>query len=211
MSAPESAHATPRKPWFRLPASAAWLIAGAIALGALLFLALWLDQRSDRDFYRPGAAPPAADGQAFEPLPAPLAAGVAGTSDMVRPDPDLPRAPAPPVAQRPAPQMDPVEPPYPPAPTPAAATSAPVAISTPAPRYPASALRRGESGEVLLRIEVDPAGMPYSMDIVRSSGSRELDRAALVAARGWRFRPALRDGQPVSGWVNVPITFDSRR
>jgi protein TonB len=86
-----------------------------------------------------------------------------------------------------------------------------VAIATPAPRYPASALRRGESGEVLLRIEVDANGMPYAMDIMRSSGSLELDRAALVAARDWRFRPALRDGQPVSASVNVPITFDSRR
>lgn len=211
MSAPQSAHTPPGKRWFRLSARAAWIIAGAIALGALLFLALWLDQRGDRDFYRPGETPPSASGQAFEPLPAPPAAGNIGTSDMVRPDPDLPRAPEPAIVQRPAPQAERIEPPYPASPPPAAATTAPMAIATPAPRYPASALRRGESGEVLLRIEVDPNGMPYSMDIVRSSGSRELDRAALVAARGWRFRPALRDGQPVSASVNVPITFDSRR
>ncbi|MGI8560878.1 MAG: energy transducer TonB [Luteimonas sp.] len=210
MPAPQSARTTPRKPWFRLSARAAWIIVVAVALGALLFLALWLDQRRDRDFYRPGVAPPSASGQAFEPLPAPPVAGAAGTSDMARPDRDLPPAPEPTIAQRPAPPAAPIEPPYPAA-QPPAATTAPVAIATPAPRYPASALRRGESGEVLLRIEVDPAGMPYSMDIVRSSGSRELDRAALVAARSWRFRPALRDGQPVSASVDVPITFDSRR
>jgi protein TonB len=81
----------------------------------------------------------------------------------------------------------------------------------PAPRYPPESMRRGESGEVLLEINVDPAGRPHSMDIVRSSGSRYLDRAALVAARSWRFRPAMRDGQPVSGTVNVPVRFDGRR
>lgn len=211
MPAPQPAHTPQGKPWFRQSARAAWIVAGAIALGALLFLALWLDQRGDRDFYRTGVTPPSASGQTFEPLPAPPAAGDIGPSDRVRPDPDLPRAPDPAIAQRPVPQAERIEPPSPASPPPAAATTAPVPIATPAPPYPASALRRGESGEVLLRIEVDPNGMPYSMDIVRSSGSRELDRAALVAARGWRFRPALRDGQPVSASVNVPITFDSRR
>jgi protein TonB len=64
---------------------------------------------------------------------------------------------------------------------------------------------------VLIRIDVDSSGRPHSMDIIRASGSRHLDRAALVAARSWRFQPALRDGQPVQGSVNVPISFDARR
>lgn len=206
MSAPHSARTASHHPWFRLSARAGGLIAAAVALGALLFLALWLDQRGDRDFYRPGVAPPNATGQAFEPLPAPPVAGSQGASDMVRPDPELARA-ADSAAPRPVPPPAPVGVPNPVPP----ATSAPVPIATPAPRYPAAALRRGESGEVLLRIEVDPDGLPHAMDIVRSSGSRDLDRAALVAARSWRFRPALRAGQPVTASVEVPISFDSRR
>lgn len=200
----------PRNPWFRLPPRAGWLIAAAVALGGLLFLLLWLDQRDGRDSHRAGTPPSTAAGQAFEPLPAPPPAGSASASasGMTAADPDA----APPMAER-------IAPPPPPRPVPEAplappstvASSAPLPIDMPAPRYPASALRRGETGEVLLRIEVDSGGRAAAVGIVQSSGSRDLDRAALAAARNWRFRPALRDGWPVAGTVNVPITFDSRR
>ena len=89
--------------------------------------------------------------------------------------------------------------------------SAPVPIEMPPPRYPSRALRRGETGEVLLRVQVDARGVPSAVDVVSGSGSRDLDRAAASAARRWRFRPAMRDGQPMAGVVNVPITFDSGR
>lgn len=207
MSTPQPA---PRNPWFRLPPRAGWLIAAAVALGGLLFLLLWLAQRDDRDFDRTGTAPPTAAGQTFEPLPAPPPAGSDSASGMTAADPD---APPPRMAERIAPPPPPPAPApqAPPAPPSAVAASAPLPIDMPAPRYPASALRRGETGEVLLRIEVDDMGRAVAVDIVQGSGSRELDRAALAAARNWRFRPALRDGQPVAGTVNVPIIFDSRR
>ncbi|GAA4866275.1 energy transducer TonB [Luteimonas vadosa] len=201
------------RPWFRLSAGAAWSILAAAGLGLLLFLALWVDQRNDRDFYRQAEAPRRADGQAFEPLPAPPA--ISGSIDTRLPDADrnagrgqppdiLPPLP-PPVAPPPAEQPPPLR---------AEATgftSPPVPIDMPPPSYPPEAMRRRESGTVLLRIEVDAQGRPHSMDIVRASGSRHLDRAALVAARSWRFRPAMRNGEPVSGTVNVPVSFDARR
>ena len=87
----------------------------------------------------------------------------------------------------------------------------PTPIESPGPRYPTRALRRGESGEVLLRIEVDPRGVPARVDVASSSGSRDLDRAAVAAAKRWRFRPAMRDGTPVAGTVNVPIAFQAPR
>ncbi len=193
-------------PWFRLSQRAGWLVAAAVAAGALLFLLLWLGQRDTRNLRAPGDAAPDGRGRVLAPLPAPAAQGD-GAGDLMRPGQDLSRV-AEPVASWPAPPPPAPEAPPPPAPPASTGTTGPVAIATPAPRYPATALRRGESGEVLLQIEVDPGGMPYAMDILRSSGSRELDRAALVAARGWRFRPALRDGQPVSATVEVPIRFD---
>ena len=62
-----------------LPSRTALLIAAiAFAAGLLLFLALWLDQRSSNEFYKTGALPVGAEGQAFEPLPAPLPATKAG-------------------------------------------------------------------------------------------------------------------------------------
>ena len=40
------------------------------------------------------------------------------------------------------------------------------------------------------------------------SGSRSLDRAASSAVKRWRFLPGQRNGQPVGGSVEVPISFD---
>lgn len=215
MSDPQPTPPAPRKPWFRLSTRASWLIAAAVGIGLLLFLALWMDDRNDSDFYRPGQTPQHSEGQAFEPLPAPPAV----TQDR---GPDLPEDSRDTAMRRieeifgPGPAPEPSLPPPPPQTPPdrsygSRSDSAPVPIEMPAPSYPPESMRRGESGEVLLEINVDPAGRPHSMDIVRSSGSRYLDRAALVAARSWRFRPAMRDGQPVPGTVNVPIRFDGRR
>lgn len=213
MSAPAPVSAPPRKPRFGLSPRAWLLIAAAVAVGALLFLALWLDQRNDRDFYRAGEQPRGVSGQAFDPLPAPQT-GEGNASGMPEPDMDAPRT-----ADRIEPSSPPPIPPPPPIPVdpPPVQTavelapgSAPIALETPPPRYPVAALRRGETGEVLLRIEVDVQGLPASVEVIRSSGSRLLDRAAMDAVREWRFRPGQRDGQPVPGTVHVPITFDSR-
>jgi protein TonB len=75
------------------------------------------------------------------------------------------------------------------------------------PRYPADAQRRGVEGNVLLRIAVDANGVPIDIGYAERSGNRELDRAALSAARDWRFRPATRDGRTVATTVNVPVRF----
>ncbi len=214
MSAPAPDSASPDPSSYRLPLRAWLLVAAAIAIGALLFLALWIDQRNDRDFYRGDERRQDAAGQAFEPLPAPPIADDDAARRMPAPDPDAPAVSGEieeSTAAQPATAPEPM-----PVATPAPAVelapgSAPVALETPAPRYPAAALRRGESGEVLLRIDVDAEGRVADVGVVHGSGSRALDRAAISAVRGWRFLPGQRDGQPVPGVVNVPITFDSRR
>ena len=88
--------------------------------------------------------------------------------------------------------------------------SPPVPVSRPSPEYTRAALRRHESGNVLLRVHVGPDGVPQAVDLISGSGSRHLDRAATDAVRKWRFRPAMRAGEPVSGVVQVPISFDPR-
>ena len=60
---------------------------------------------------------------------------------------------------------------------------------------------------MLVRVEVDSNGRPAGLALVQRSGSRELDRAALEAVRGWRFQPARRDGQAVPGSLVIPIDF----
>jgi protein TonB len=62
----------------------------------------------------------------------------------------------------------------------------------------------------VLRVHVGADGVPYAVDVVDSSRSRLLDRAAADAVKRWRFRPAQRDGQAVSGQVQVPISFNAQ-
>lgn len=75
------------------------------------------------------------------------------------------------------------------------------------PEYPREAQRRGQSGRVLLRVDVGADGTATNVDFVQRSGSPELDRAAMNAVRKWRFAPARRDGKPVASSVQVPIDF----
>lgn len=190
-----------------------WIVAAGVLLGLAVFLVLWLGQRDSRDLYRPDQQAPAASGPAFKPLPAPPASAAA--SDEAIPsgpsagarleEPWEPAAPGtspvqPSVTQDGASAVSaPLE----------LSASSPVPIRSPGPTYPARALRRGESGEVLLRIHVDARGVPDRVEVAASSGSRDLDRAAQRAVQRWRFRPAMRDGTPVAGVVTVPINFDS--
>lgn len=217
---------TPRQRDRRNTAPARWsrilvYVAIAFGLGLLLFAAIWLKQRNDRGFYRPDASTQAASGRQFEPLPGPDmdAIGDGGRSGRTGPADESgdsarlvetrPAPPPPPAVPMQGPQ--PLPPPGMPATPTAATNAAPVPIDRPAPAYPRDALRRGESGEVLLRVEVDAGGVPSSVAIAHSSGSRSLDRAAQAAVRKWRFQPARRDGVPVAGELQVPIAFDFRR
>jgi protein TonB len=77
----------------------------------------------------------------------------------------------------------------------------------PEPRYPDSARRRNETGTVHVRVQVDESGRVTQVEVVTSSGSRELDRLAQDYYAQWRWRPAMRNGQPVAGSVVTAITF----
>lgn len=189
----------------------------AIAFGAglLLFLALWFNQRPDNDFYKPGP-----DGQAArqgDPLPAPLPADVA-TGDDNASGLRLPGA----EAARPGAAVDQPRllepPPAPPAPMPAPAppvggggATDPVPLNRPPPEYPREALRSRAGGTVRVRATVAANGRVERLELVQGSGNRHLDRAASEAVRRWTFRPATRNGQPVSADVIVPVSFEPPR
>ena len=86
----------------------------------------------------------------------------------------------------------------------------PVPILRKKPAYPAVAIRRGYAGRVLLRLFVSVAGDVSDVRLLRSSGYRVLDGAAIRAVKSWRFSPAMRGGRPVGLWVEVPIVFELR-
>ncbi len=79
-----------------------------------------------------------------------------------------------------------------------------------APDYPIEAIRRGESGEVWLRVWVAADGRVSAVEIERASRCRLLDRAALRAVREWQFEPARRHGVPLASHTLVPVEFRLR-
>lgn len=78
----------------------------------------------------------------------------------------------------------------------------------PPPPYPSLAQRRGWEGEVILRVLVDASGRASEVEILRSSGHGLLDRSARdQVLQRWRFQPAMRNGETVSAWAEVPVRF----
>lgn len=75
------------------------------------------------------------------------------------------------------------------------------------PEYPARAARNGESGITSLALLVGTDGRVASARIERSSGSRDLDRAALAALSLCRFKPATNNGVPESGWAQLSYAW----
>ena len=57
------------------------------------------------------------------------------------------------------------------------------------PKYPARARARGIEGWVQLHYMVDPSGNTYDIEIVDSNGDRSLERAAIKAARKYKYWP----------------------
>ncbi len=75
------------------------------------------------------------------------------------------------------------------------------------PRYPPAAFRAGIQGEVILIIDVDASGNVTNVSVEKSSRNRDLDRAAMDAARKWKFNPSVINGQKAAGRVRVPVNF----
>lgn len=141
--------------------------------------------------------------------PAPVLAAAPSPAPAVfvaPPPPEAPAPPAPPVVVEalPAPPAPPAPPP-PPKEIPASA----IAYLTPPPvEYPRVSRRLQESGTVIVRVYVDEAGVPRTVQIAQSSGFARLDEAAASAALKTRFRPYTENGRPTAGWARIPFPFE---
>ncbi len=60
---------------------------------------------------------------------------------------------------------------------------------------------------VLLVAQLDELGHVSNVMVARSSGLRELDRAALTAVDKWRFDPVVVEGVALHARVRVRLTF----
>ncbi|HEY9097817.1 MAG TPA: energy transducer TonB [Thiobacillus sp.] len=139
-------------------------------------------------------APVESPQEAVEPLPPP--------EPVVEPPPPVP-VPVPVPVQEPSP-------PAPPKPAGPVALASDLAVACPErrpPVYPPLSRRLGETGKVVLRVELDETGRVSTAQVVTSSGSNRLDAAALAAVRTWRCHPAQRDGQAVRSLATQPFNF----
>jgi protein TonB len=78
------------------------------------------------------------------------------------------------------------------------------------PHYPDMARENGQAGTAVVRALVGAGGETREVRLQRSSGHALLDGAAMTAVRRWQFEPALRDGQRIEAWVEVPVRFELR-
>jgi periplasmic protein TonB len=141
--------------------------------------------------------PPVVIAAAPSPAPAPFF--------VPAPPPDIP---VPPVPSPPTPVIAAPSPPAPPpAPRIIPASAVQYLGEPPVPDYPRLSIRAGETGRVMLRIYIDEAGLPRTVQVERSSGHPRLDEAGAAAMKKARFKPYTENGQAVAGWAFVPLDF----
>ena len=75
------------------------------------------------------------------------------------------------------------------------------------PDYPTRAARNGEEGTVTLALLVGANGKVNDSRIQKSSGSRDLDKAAISALSMCSFKPAMAGGAPEAGWAQIAYVW----
>lgn len=85
--------------------------------------------------------------------------------------------------------------------------TAPVAIKTVNPKYPHSFFHRPPAGDATIQLKIDMQGLPQDVVLIKSTGSDELDASALEAVRQYRFKPAMKDGDPIAVVLKVEVHF----
>ena len=82
----------------------------------------------------------------------------------------------------------------------------PTVLKTVAPLYPEKAAREKQAFKITLMVEISESGQPSVVTVIQSSGTKELDDAAVAAIKQWVFSPAidLTTGKPIL----FPTTID---
>jgi len=74
--------------------------------------------------------------------------------------------------------------------------------------YPFEMKRNGTTGTVQVSFVCDYEGHVQDAHVAVSSGSNELDQAAVAGVSKWLFKPGRRGGHAVNARMEVPIAFD---
>jgi len=76
-------------------------------------------------------------------------------------------------------------------------------------KYPEDLKKAGIEGKVILSILVGTNGTVKKVKVLESSPYDTLDKLAVKAAYKLKFKPALKNGKPISVWIRLPIIFRS--
>jgi TonB family protein len=80
-------------------------------------------------------------------------------------------------------------------------------LGKPEPTYTESARKFGVEGTVILRCVFSKDGQVTNLQVI-SKLPHGLTERAISAGRGIRFAPAMKDGQPVSMWMELQYNFN---
>lgn len=69
--------------------------------------------------------------------------------------------------------------------------------------YPRSSLMNEESGTVSFSVLVNADGSVAETKLDSSSGSKNLDKAALKGYSNCKFKPGSKDGKPAQAWAKM--------
>lgn len=190
----------------------------AIALHVVVFMALMApisgQQKVDKEedvtlvsFIEPPKPPPPPPPPPKEPPKT-----ITKIVEQPKPTPVPPPPEAPPIVYNdPSPVAYEAPPPAPPAPAPVVQDFGGEIDATGRamnpPQYPPEEQRRGVTGTVTISLSYDPNGNVLEVQVIKSSGNRNLDRAAVKAAKRWKVNPAIRNGVKVAGVAKTDVVF----
>ena len=75
------------------------------------------------------------------------------------------------------------------------------------PEWPKASLRNEETGTVKLQFLIGTDGRVADSKVVKSSGFRDLDKAAVVGISKCKFKPGMVDGKPEQAWMTMEYVW----
>lgn len=82
----------------------------------------------------------------------------------------------------------------------------PIVLKSIEPQFSQAARGAQVAGNVLVYLQVNEQGQPVHVRLLHPLGLG-LDESALVAVKGYKFKPAMEDGRPVAIEMNVDVNF----
>lgn len=75
------------------------------------------------------------------------------------------------------------------------------------PEWPKASLRNEETGTVTLSFLIGVDGRVTDSKVLKSSGFRDLDKAAVSGISKCKFKPGLTDGKPEQAWMQMQYVW----